>query len=82
MLTPEETGHSGAVKMERKMTYTVTTVANINDMITTTTVDKFADKAKAMAAAKRAAHTRKDCQSYGPSSLCYVGRDITAVVAW
>jgi hypothetical protein len=64
-------------------TYLVSTVATGTDgRIQTSTVGRFADKAKAMNAAKRAAHTRSDCKTYGPSSLCYVGREITAVVAW
>lgn len=45
-------------------------------------VGEYVDKAKAMNAAKHAARTRKDCQNYGPSSLCYVGKDTTAVVSW
>lgn len=60
-------------------TYTVTT---INSDLSTAEIGKYEDKAKAMTVAKRAARTRKDCQSYGPSSLAYVGREITAVVAW
>lgn len=60
-------------------TYTVTT---INPDLTTAEIGKYDDKIKAMAAAKRAARTRRDCQTYGPSSLAYVGREITAVVAW
>ena len=64
-------------------TYTVSTVSTSDaGLIETTAVGRFADKAKAMAAAKRAAHTRSDCQHYGPNSICYVGREITAVVAW
>lgn len=45
-------------------------------------VGRFADKAEAMTAAKRAARTRRDCEVYGPSSICFVGRDATAVVSW
>lgn len=60
-------------------TYTVTT---INADLNTVEIGKYDDKIKAMAAAKRAARTRKDCQSYGPTSLAYVGSELTAVVAW
>ena len=45
-------------------------------------IGRYDDKAKAMAAAKRAAHTRRDCETYGPTSICYVGREATAVVSW
>ena len=64
------------------MTYTVSTVREINDQITTEHVGTYADKIEAMRAAKRAARTRKDCETYGPSSICYVGREATAVVSW
>lgn len=65
------------------MTYIVSTIArDANDMIVSAEVGRFTTKAKAMSAAKKAARTRSDCRSYGPSSLAYYGRDITAVVAW
>jgi hypothetical protein len=50
--------------------------------IITSRIGAFADKGEAMKIAKRAAHTRKDCITYGPSSLAYVGSELTAVVAW
>ena len=61
------------------MTYTVSTVTRSGEIAV---LGRFCDKAKAMCAAKRAAHTRTDCQTYGPTSLAYVGREVTAVVAW
>ena len=65
------------------MTYTVSTVSHDeSDQIISLQIGTFADKAEAMKAAKRAAHTRKDCINYGPTSIAYVGRDLTAVVAW
>lgn len=65
------------------MTYTVSTVyRDDTDKIATTEIGRYSDKVRAMNAAKRAARTRDDCISYGPSSLAYVGNDITAVVAW
>lgn len=64
------------------MTYTVSTVTtSANGLVTATNIADFDDKAKAMKIAKRLAKAR-DCQSYGPSSLAYVGHDLTAVVAW
>jgi hypothetical protein len=70
------------VTADDPMTYTVSTIINTERGIETAAIGTFADKVEAMTAAKRAARTRRDCQIYGPSSLCYVGRDITAVVAW
>lgn len=64
------------------MTYTVSTVSRIDGLITAADQGRFADKSSAMKAAKRAARTRSDCISYGPTSLAYVGREITAVVSW
>ncbi len=61
------------------MTYTVTTVTS---EIETAVLGRYTDKIDAMKAAKRAARTRSDCQPYGPSSIAYVGRELTAVVAW
>ncbi len=61
------------------MTYTVTTISR---EIETAIIGRYADKIAAMKAAKRAAAARKDCVPYGPSSLAYVGREVTAVVAW
>jgi predicted HAD superfamily phosphohydrolase len=63
-------------------TYTVSTITEIDGRIATEEVGTYADKVKAMNVAKRAAHTRKDCETYGPTSLAYIGKDITAVVAW
>lgn len=60
-------------------TYTVTTIDADARQVE---VGVYADKVRAMNAAKRAARTRKDCEVYGPASLCYVGKDATAVVAW
>jgi hypothetical protein len=45
-------------------------------------IGRYAGKLKAMMVAKKAAQTRTDCVCYGPSSLAFVGRKITAVVAW
>jgi hypothetical protein len=65
------------------MTYVVSTVSrDEGDRIITSRIGAFADKGEAMKIAKRAAHTRKDCITYGPSSLAYVGSELTAVVAW
>jgi len=64
------------------MTYTVSTIRAAGLVIVTEHVGEYERKDKAMAAAKKAAHTRRDCQTYGPSSLAYVGDEITAVVAW
>ena len=61
------------------MTYTVSTV---DREIKTAKVGEYEDKAKAMKEAKRAARTRRDCVTYGPTSLAYVGREVTAVVSW
>lgn len=67
------------------MTYTVSIVRyanDRNDCVQTDVVGTYADKIEAMRAAKRAARTRKDCETYGPNSIAYVGRETTAVVAW
>lgn len=64
------------------MTYLVTTITRSDDRISTTTVGSYADKETAMRTAKRSARTRSDCRKYGPSSIAYVGREVTAVVAW
>jgi hypothetical protein len=65
------------------MAYVVSTISrDATDRIVTERVGEYQRKDKAMAAAKKAAHTRRDCQTYGPSSLAYVGDEITAVVAW
>lgn len=64
-------------------TYHLATVyTNEAGLIATKQIGTFEDKSKAMNAAKRAAHTRSDCQLYGPNSICYVGKEITAVVSW
>lgn len=66
-----------------KKTYTVSTAReNEEGLIEITVIGEYATITKAMNAAKRAAHTRSDCQPYGPSSICYVGPEISAVVAW
>lgn len=65
-----------------RTTYNVYIVTLSADGIEQAKMGEYADKAKAMNAAKRAARTRKDCQPYGPDSLCYVGPDATAVVSW
>jgi accessory colonization factor AcfC len=63
--------------------YTISTVTTDQaGKIASKTVSTYADKIKAMNAAKRLARTRKDCVTYGPTSIAYVGKDITAVVAW
>lgn len=64
------------------MTYVVSTVDTINSQIHTDEIGRYADKIEAMKVAKSAARTRRDCVTYGPSSLAYVGREVTAVVAW
>lgn len=64
------------------MTYTASTLTEINGQIAVAEIGRHSDKGKAMQAAKKAARTRSDCQPYGPSSLAYIGRDVTAVVAW
>lgn len=67
--------------MTHARTYTVSTIAIVDDRVTTCKVADCSTKAAAMKIAKRLA-LAKDCQTYGPSSLAYVGRDLTAVVAW
>lgn len=62
--------------------YTIATDATEIGGLKQAKVGEYASKAKAMAVAKRAARTRKDCQTYAPDSLCYVGKDTTAVVSW
>lgn len=64
------------------MTYTVSIIREANDRVETNVIGTYADKSKAMRAAKRAARTGNDCELYGPTSLAYVGREATAVVAW
>ena len=66
------------------LTYTVSTVTHDSDgrISVSLPIGTYTDKAKAMRAAKRAAPGAKDCTTYGPSSLAYVGRAVTAVVAW
>lgn len=72
-----------AKERKKKMTYTVSTVTrDESDQIVTCQIGTFADKLKAMKAAKRAAHTYADCRTYGPTSLAYVGQKITAVITW
>jgi hypothetical protein len=61
------------------MTYTVTTISR---EVQTAELGRYTDKIEAMKVAKRASRTRKDCVTYGPSSIAYVGREVTAVVAW
>jgi hypothetical protein len=63
-------------------TYTVSTVREQDGRVTTAPVGAFRDIRKAFAAARRAAHTRKDCVNYGPTAVAFVGREITAVVIW
>ena len=58
------------------------TVSAVNAEAKTTLIGVYADKIDAMKAAKKAARSRRDCEPYGPSSIAYVGREITAVVAW
>lgn len=64
------------------MTYVVSAVDTMNSRIHTDEIGRYEDKVDAMKVAKRAARTRRDCVTYGPSSLAYVGREVTAVVAW
>ncbi len=64
------------------MTYLVSTVDTMNSQIHTDEIGRYDDKTTAMKVAKRAARTRRDCVTYGPTSLAYIGREVTAVVAW
>ena len=59
--------------------YVVTTV---DENAVCVELGRYAGKLKAMMVAKKAAQTRSDCICYGPSSLAFVGRKVTAVVAW
>lgn len=65
------------------MNYKVTTVSMAGDSrLVFGEVGTYEDKTKAMNEAKRAASTRENCIIYGPSSIAYIGQDITAVVSW
>jgi hypothetical protein len=61
--------------------YTVSTIQLINDQLAISEIGDFADIRTAMKAARKLAKGATDCEGYGPSSFCYVGHDITAVVA-
>lgn len=73
---------NGREKMGKYSVSTITTTAA--GVVTTTEIGRYAAKEEAMRVAKRAARTTSDCEVYGPSALCYVGRrsGITVVVAW
>lgn len=63
--------------MTKSYTVTLVTETSFNVLVGT-----YKTIEKAMAAAKRAAKTRRDCVTYGPSSIAYIGIEATAVVAW
>ncbi len=67
-----------------EMTYVVSTVSRDEkgNLVLPPPIGTFTDKRAAMKAAKRVARTRRDCVKYGPTSIAYVGRELTAVVAW
>lgn len=58
------------------------TVSTIDADARITEIGSYPDIERAMKAAKRAARTRSDCEKYGPESICYVGRELTAVIVW
>lgn len=65
------------------MTYQVTTIRLEDNKLSFGQPADYADKIKAMKAAKKAAgRAAKFDGHYGPTSFAYVGRDVTAVVAW
>jgi hypothetical protein len=61
------------------MTYLVTTVDKHSAC---SEVGRYKGKLKAMMVAKKAAGSGYNCVPYGPTSLAFVGRKVTAVVAW